>query len=107
MLSRLKARMLLSQCRGNEIWSIRTCRDQGVPEAWIEELSDTFESGFQTDRHTIYEQGQVTNQYHGVRDLDLAHKLAEFLGVDAKRVTELAIGREAEVRELQEAVDEL
>lgn len=107
MLSRLKARMLLSQCRGDEIWSVQTCRDQGVPEAWIEELSDTFESGFRTDRDTIYDQGRVTNQYHGISDLHLAHKLADFLGVNAKRATELAIGREAEVRVLQEAVDEL
>ena len=54
-----------------------------------------------------YEQGRVTNQYNGVRDLHLAHKLAEFLGVDSQRVTEFALGREAEVRALQEAVDEL
>ena len=107
MLSRLKARMLLSECRGDEIWAPDTCRQKGVPEAWIEELTDTFESGFRTERETIYEQGRVTNQYNGVRDLHLAHKLAEFLGVDAKRVTEFALGREAEVRALQEAVDEL
>ena len=107
MLSRIKARMLLSECRGDEIWSTRTCRESGVPEAWIEELADTFESGFRSDRETIYEADKVINQYHGVRDLDLAYKLAEFLGVDSKRVTELALGREAEVRALQEAVDEM
>lgn len=107
MLSRLKARMLLAECRGDEIWSVVTCRQQGVPEAWIEELADTFESGFRSDRETIYEAGQVTNQYHGVRDLHLAHKLAEFLGVNSQRVTEFALGREAEVRALQEAVEEL
>ena len=44
MLSRLKARMLLSECRGDEIWSAQLCREQGVPEAWIEELADAFES---------------------------------------------------------------
>lgn len=107
MISRIKARMLLAECRGDEIWSPQTCRQKGVPESWIEELADTFESGFQSDRQTIYEDNQVTNQYHGVRDLHLAFKLAEFLGVDASRVTELTIGREAEVRALQEAVDEL
>jgi len=107
MLSRLKARMLLAECRGDEIWSPATCRQRGVPEAWIEELTDTFESGFRSDRMTIYEDGKVTNQYHGVRDVELAHKLADFLGVDSKRVTEMVLGREAEVRALQEAVEEL
>ena len=107
MLSRLKARMLLSECRGDEIWAPQTCRDKGVPEAWIEELSETFESGFKTDRETIYTDDGLTNQYHGVRDLHLAYKLAEFLGVDSLRVTGLSLGREAEVCALQEAVDEL
>lgn len=106
MLSRLRARMLLSECVGDEIWSPQTCRTKGIPEAWIEELADTFESGFHSDRETIYEGGQLTNQYHGVRDLHLAYKLAEFLGVDARRVTEFILGREAEVRALQEAVDD-
>lgn len=99
--------MLLSECVGDEIWSLQTCREKGIPEGWIEEMADTFESGFHSDRETIYEQGRVTNQYHGVRDLHLAYKLAEFLGVDSHRATELTLGREAEVRALQEAVDEL
>ena len=107
MLSRVKARMLVAACQGDEIWSPQTCRNHGVPEAWIEELSDTFESGFRSDRETIFENEQVTNQYHGVRDLDLAYKLADFLGVDVNRATELSLGRAAEVRALQEAVDEL
>lgn len=107
MLSRLKAQMILSECRGDEIWAVETCRSKGIPETWIEELADTFESGFRSDRETIYEQGEVTNQYHGVRDLALAYKLAEFLGVDAARATERSLGREAEVRALQEAVEEL
>lgn len=107
MLSRIKARILLSECRGDEIWSLETCRQHGVPQAWIEELADTFESGFRSDRDTIYEDGKLTNQYHGVQDVMLAHKLANFLGVDAERVTALCLGRTAEVRALQEAVDEL
>ena len=107
MLSRIKARMLLAECRGSEIWPKTLCRQKGVPDAWIEELADCFESGFETDRDTIYYEERVTSQYHGVRDVDLAHKLADFLGVDTRRVTELALGRQAEVRALQEAVDEL
>lgn len=99
--------MLLSECVGDEIWSLQTCRTQGVPAVWVEELADTFESGFRSDRQTIYEDGRVTNQYHGVADLALAHKLAEFLGVDGRRATQFALNRVAEVRALQEAVDEL
>ena len=107
MLTRLKARILLSQCRGNEIWSPETCRTQGVPATWIDELCDNYESGFNTDDETIYVGDRVTNQYRGVRDLDIAYRLAEFLGVDANLATELALGAMAEVRALQEAVDEL
>lgn len=106
MLTRLKARILLSACRGNEIWSPETCRQQGVPEVWIEELADTFESGFQSDQQTIYVGDRVTNQYHGVRDLDIAYRLAGFLDIDVVRATGLALGPIAEVRALQEAADE-
>ena len=107
MLSRVKARMLLSECRGDEIWSPQTCRRKGVPVEWIDELADTYESGFKTDRDTIYEDGQLTNQYHGVWDRNLAIRIAEFLGVNAEAVIAYALGREAEVLALQEAVDEL
>ena len=107
MLTRLKAQILLAQCKGNEIWSPETCRGQGIPQAWIEELSDTFESGFNSDMDTIYVGDAITNQYHGVRDLEIAYRLAEFLGVDTSRATELALGTTAEVRALQEAVEEL
>jgi hypothetical protein len=107
VLSRIKAQVLLAECRGDEIWSPELCREKGIPEIWIEELSDAFESGFQSDRETIYRDQGVTNQYLGVRDLHLAYRLAEYLGADAKRATEMALGREAEVRALQEAVQEL
>ncbi len=106
MLTRLRALTLLSGCRGNEIWSPDTCRRLGVPEVWIEELADTFESGFQADRETIYVGEQVTNQYHGVRDLEIAYRLAEFLGVDTGQATQFALGPTAEVCALKEAVEE-
>ena len=59
----------LSECRGDEIWSIEHCRERGVPEDWIDDLSDAFESGYRTDRETIYVGNTSVNQYHGVRDL--------------------------------------
>jgi len=74
--------MLLNECNGDEIWSVAYCQQQDVPRAWVEELADCYESGFRFDRDTIYVGARPINQYHGVRDRDLAFKLAEFLGVD-------------------------
>lgn len=100
------ALQLLNLCRGDEIWSPEYCREHHVPEQWIAELSDCFESGFRSNRQTIYVEGRLTNQYYGVRDRDLAFRLAEYLGVDSGRVTASALGPEAEVRALKEAVEE-
>jgi len=103
--------MLLSECTGVDIWPVDLCRAKGIPETWIVELQDAFESGFDSDLNTIYVDDGVggerpTNQFHGVQDLELAKKLGEFLGVDTARVTALVLGRKAEVRAIQEAVDE-
>ena len=103
----IRAQELLLKCRGDEIWSVEMCREYGVPEVWIEELVDAFESGFDSDRNTIYEQGQIVNQYHGVSDLQLAYKLAEFLDVDWQTATQFALGRCAQVQAIQEAVEEM
>ncbi len=84
-MARHRALAILSQCTGDEIWSVGYCLAVGVPHAWIHELSDAFESGFLSDRQTIYVGNDRTNQYHGVRDVDLATKLAESLGLDAAR----------------------
>ena len=106
MFDRLKARMLLSECTGRDIWPVDLCRQKEVPETWIEELADCFESGFRFDRETIYQERQIVNQFHGVHDLPLAFRLGEFLGVDTQRVTALALAPESQVRAIQEAVDE-
>lgn len=102
----IKAQMLLMKCSGDEIWSVETCRSEGIPEQWIDELRDTFESGFNSDRNSIYVNNQLTNQYHGVLDLHLAYKLAEFLGVDWQAATQFALGRKAEVTAIKEAFEE-
>ena len=107
MLNLLKARMLLDKCSGDEIWPVEICREEGIPEAWIEELADSFESGFRHERQTIYYEERVVNQFYGVQDLHLAYKLAEYLGVDVQGVIATALGRTAEVRALKEAVEEL
>ena len=105
-LSRMRALALLSECIGDEIWPIELCEEKGVPQDWIMELANAFESGFRSDRQTIYYEGKVVNQYHGVSDRDLAFKLAEFLGVDTSQATQSSLGRNAEVQSLKEAVDE-
>ena len=106
MISRLKAHILLTECTGRDIWSVETCRERGIPEAWIAELADAHESGFERDRDTIYHEGQPTNQYHGVHDLRLARQLAEVLGLDLIRARALSVDDTSEVRLLQEAADD-
>lgn len=106
LLNRIKALALLTECRGDEIWSVPYCEEAGVPQPWIEQLSDAFESGFKFDRDTIYVGGEVVNQYYGVSDRDIAFKLAEFLGLDPYEATAMALGRTAEVRAIKEAIAE-
>ncbi|WP_164100733.1 hypothetical protein [Candidatus Laterigemmans baculatus] len=106
MLSRIRALALLSQCEGAEIWSVEHCREQGVPEEWIEELADAFESGYAHDRDTIYYGNAPVNQFHGVSDLHLAERLGALLGIDVARVTATALTRPAKVRAIKEAVEE-
>ncbi|TWU46216.1 hypothetical protein Poly51_56120 [Rubripirellula tenax] len=99
MIARHRALALLQECTGETLWPIDHCRLRGVPEPWIAELTDTFESGFDNDRDTIYAndisfaQRQPTNQFHGIRDVDLAMRLGRELGVDVQRLQSTALGR--------------
>lgn len=106
MFNRLKALTLLSECTGDDIWSEEHCRARGVPEAWIEELADCYESGFRSDRHTIYVERRVVNQYQGVRDVDLAVKLGEYLGVRVAQLQATSATRSRLVSAIREAVME-
>ena len=105
-LPRHQALALLTQCDGDEIWSLDHCRRVRVPEAWIAELADAYESGFQNDAQTIYVENRQTNQYHGIRDVDLAMKLADSLGLDAKSVTQMTASRRSVVQAIKDAVEE-
>ncbi len=105
-LPRQRALALLSECTGDDIWSVQHCRDRGVPESWIEELADAFESSFRTDSQTIYVDHQLTNQYHGIRDVDLAIRLTTSMGLDVDRVMATALGRRAIVQAIKDAVME-
>ena len=104
MLNRLKALTLLSECTGDDIWSIEHCRARGVPEAWIEELADCYESGFRSDSQTIYVEQRVVNQYQGIRDIDLAIKLGEYLGVPVADLQAVSATRARLVSAIRDAV---
>lgn len=106
-MNRIRALTLLSECTGDDIWSLEHCRQRQVPEDWIEELSDCYESGFESDSQTIYVQDQVTNQYHGIRDVDLAQKLGRCLGLPVEQLRSSASTRRGLVRSLQDAAEEL
>lgn len=101
------AASLLLKCRGDEIWSREVCEQEGVPVAWIEELFDCFESGFRCRGQTLFTNEGVTNQFAGCRDLDLALKLAEFLGVDTTSLRQMPYPPNKIVQLLQEGLDEM
>lgn len=105
-LPRERALAILQECRGDEIWSLEHCRLRGVPELWIEDLVDTYESGFQRDSETIYWKGNITNQYRGVHDVKLAIHVARSMGLDVDRVTQSALGRVGIVNAIKEAVED-
>ena len=103
-IPRERALSLLSECTGDEIWSIDHCRLRRVPESWIQQLSDTYESGFKSDRQTIYTDDGVTNQYHGVRDVDLAIALARSLGIKVDDQSIAPYDRARLVQAIKEAI---
>ena len=107
MFDSVAAQMLLLKCTGDEIWSEETCRQSGVPQRWIEELCENHESGFDSDSNTIYgEDEKLTNQYRGVSDLALAHKLADFIGLDWKSAVATTFDRRSEVSAIKDLLDE-
>lgn len=105
-MRRDRALALLAECTGNDIWSPEHCRQAGVPEAWIEELAEAYESGFATDRETIYFEDRAINQYYGVRDVFLAMKLGQTLGIDVDGATASAVQPAEIVIAIQDAVME-
>ncbi len=110
MIARHRALALLSECTGETLWPIEYCAARGVPQVWIDDLADTFESGFDNDRDTIYVSEkaylakQGTNQFHGIRDVDLAIRLGQELGVDVERPRTRLLGRAALVVAIKESL---
>lgn len=103
---RLHALQLLVECTGDDIWSLEHCRLRGLPAAWIEELGDAFESGFDRPSDTIYVGENVVNHYQGLRDVDIARKLGEFLGVDVAMLESRSVSRRHLVQAIREAVED-
>lgn len=101
------AQMLLLKCKGDEIWDVQTCLDAGIPQPWIDEMLERYESGFDSDRNSIYVDGKLVNQYEGVSDLQIALKLAEYLGIDWQRVTASVISRRGQVEAIIAELDEI
>lgn len=95
---------LLAECTGDEIWSVTHCRERRIPEDWIDALSDAYESGFDSDSQTIYTDEGMTNQYHGVRDVDLAIALAKSLGIRLDANACARFGRSRLVQAVKDAV---
>lgn len=105
-MNRTHALLLLSECTGDDIWSLAHCRLRKIPDAWIHELSDAFESGQLKDRETIFVGEQRVNQYEGIRDVDLACKIGELLGINVGLIASSSFDRQSLVRGIQEAVEE-
>ncbi len=105
-VNRSQALKLLSECTGDDIWSIEYCRKRQIPEDWISELQDAYESGFDSIDQTIYYRNEVVNQFEGIRDVDLACKIGHLLKVNVVRIVEQQISRVGVVREIREAIEE-
>ena len=95
---------LLTECTGDEIWSVAHCRKRHVPENWIEQLADAYESGFDSDSQTIYTDQGMTNQYRGVRDVDLAIRLADEMGIRIDPNATARFGRARLVQAIKDAI---
>ncbi|GAA5509687.1 hypothetical protein [Novipirellula caenicola] len=105
-IARHRALALLSECTGDEIWSVEHCRIRRVPDKWIEEDREAFESGFRSDDQTIYVGQRQVNQYFGVRDVDLAVRIGRSLGLDVDRITANSLSRRGVVVAIKEAIME-
>jgi len=105
-LNQSQALMWLSECTGEDIWSIEYCRKRQIPQLWIDELRDAYESGFESDNQTIYYRNEVISQFEGIRDVDLACKIGQYLKLNVARILERQISRSAVVRAIREAIEE-
>ncbi len=105
-MNRSQSLKLLSECTGDDIWSIDYCLKSHVPTEWIVELQDAYESGFNSINQMIFYRSEVVNQFEGIRDVDLACKIGQLLEVNVSRIVQSQITRAGVVRAIQEAIEE-
>jgi hypothetical protein len=105
-MERSRALALLSECHGDDIWSIDYCRKARIPEDWILQLRDAYESGFDSQGSKIFYRESIVNQFEGVRDVDLACKIGDLLGVRVSSIVQSQPTRMAVVQAIKEAIEE-
>jgi hypothetical protein len=105
-MNRNHALLLLCECTGDDIWSVEYCLQRSVPEAWVRKLQDAYESGFDCLDSQIFFRGQVVNQFEGVRDVDLACMIAQWLKLDVQRIVQHYSTRAGVVRAIREELEE-
>ncbi len=104
MLPRHRALSLLTECTGDEIWSVAHCQARRIPEPLIQQLADAYESSFDRDSETIYTDSGITNQYHGIRDIDLAIWIADSMGIQIDQHALARLGRARLVQAIKDAI---
>jgi hypothetical protein len=105
-LNRHKLLLWLSECTGDDIWSIQHCQQRGVPADWVTELRDVYESGFQSPSQMIYFAEKLVNQFEGVRDVDLACRIAAALGMNVAKIVSSSVSRSDCVNKIKESLEE-
>ncbi|MCU0716062.1 MAG: hypothetical protein MUD03_08035 [Pirellula sp.] len=96
----------LAECTGDDVWSIDYCKRSGIPDSWIRDLSEIYESGFKTSKEVLYHEGKRIHQYRGIRDSDLARRISQQLGYPVEAIERSALSPSDLVRRIKEAVEE-
>lgn len=69
-------------------------------------MADAFESGFDDHRQTIFVGDQIVGHYHGIRDVDLARRIAAEIGLNVAEIESRSISRSHLVQNIHEAIEE-
>ena len=77
-----------------------------MPVDWITELRDVYESGFQSPSQMIYFAEKLVNQFEGVRDVDLACRIAAALGMNVAKIVSSSVSRSDSVSKIKESLEE-
>jgi hypothetical protein len=97
---------LLTECTGDDIWPLDYCRQRRIPENWIDELRDAYETGFDSPTNMIFFRGEIVNQFEGIRDVDIASKIAANWPLPIGKLAETAWSRADLVNKIKEAIEE-